>query len=452
MAHIDLTNKQHFSRTWILAYPVMLSQVGHMLTGIADSIMVGHLGAVPLAAASLANSVFSIILVFGLGMSFGLTPLVASADGSNHTSRVRELLDNGIVFNMATALALFVILYLLSPVFYYLEQPADAVELAIPYFNIVLFSLVPLMFYQSYKQFAEGLSNTRVAMIISLGGNILNIGMNYVLIYGKLGFPALGLNGAGIATLAARCLMAVAMCVYVYKSKSMKSHVQTFSFARISRKLMKKLSNLGVPIGLQFTLEVAAFAFAAIMVGWLGAQQLAAHQIALSLAATTYMMASGISAAVTVRVGNALGRRDSIGVKNSANAAYLMVLIFMGICAVLLIAFHNVLPTFFIKDPLVQEVAAMLIVIAAVFQLSDGLQVVCLGALRGLHDVKLPTYITVVAYWMIGLPFGYVMGVQLGYGANGIWYGLLLGLSCAAVMLYFRFRHVSRQYALSLHN
>ena len=435
--------KDHFKKTFLLAYPVMLSQVGHIFTGIADSVMVGRLGAEPLAAASLAHGIFAVIMVFGIGVTFGVTPLVASEAGEKKDLSDSTLLSNSLVVNMLTGFILFLILFLVSPALRILNQPMEVVDLAIPYFNILLFSLIPLLFFQTYKQFAEGLSFTRMAMIVSLSGNLFNIILNYILIYGKLGFPAMGLNGAGWATLIARTAMGIAMAVYVLNSFSFKKHDTKFHVNKVSAPLLKRITQIGIPIGMQFTIEVGAFAFAAVMIGWIGAQPLAAHQIALSMAAFTYMLASGISAATTVRVGNAFGRKDLTGLQYAANTSFIMVLIFMGCCAVFFILANNWLPTLFIKEIQVVEIAASLLIIAAFFQLSDGMQVVVLGALRGLHDVNWPTIITVIAYWIIALPVGYFLGFILNYKALGVWIGLLTGLLAAATLLYWRFRYIS---------
>ena len=435
----------HFRKTFLLAYPVMLSQVGHIFTGIADSVMVGRLGAEPLAAASLAHSIFAVIMVFGIGITFGVTPLVASEAGNKTHISESSLLSNSLVVNMIAGFVLFIFLFFISPAIYLLNQPAVVVDLAIPYFNILLFSLIPLLFFQTYKQFAEGLSFTKMAMVVSLSGNIFNIILNYIFIYGKLGFPSMGLNGAGYATLIARVAMGLAMCFYVLNSKSFVNHDTTFNYKKISVSLLRRISKIGIPIGMQFTIEVGAFAFAAVMIGWIGAQQLAAHQIALSLAALTYMMASGISAATTVRVGNAFGRKDFSGLKYAANTSFFMVLVFMSFCALLLIAGRNLLPALFINDIQVIELASLLIIIAAFFQLSDGLQVVVLGALRGLHDVNWPTIITVIAYWITALPLGYLLGFVLNMGAKGVWLGLLTGLTSAALLLYWRFTYISNK-------
>jgi multidrug resistance protein, MATE family len=442
---IEEPYSRHIQKTFLLAYPVAISQLGHMLSSVADSIMVGRLGSDNLAAAALANSIFSVILVFGIGASFGLTPLVATADGRKESSTLASLLNHGLVFNLSIAVLLFTLLCLSSPVLNMLSQPTHVVELAIPYFDILLLSLIPLMFFQNYKQFAEGLSHTRMAMIISMGSNLLNVGLNYILIYGKLGFPAMGLNGAGWATFISRVVMGVWMAWYVYRSHHFAHFRERLIWKKLATRTFRKLFRLGIPMGMQFTIEVSAFAIAAIMIGWMGAKELAAHQIAINLAAVTYMMASGISAASTVRVGNAVGRKDPTGLRKAGLSAFMIVIAFMAATACIFIIGNGFLPTLYVSEPDVIGIASVLLIVAAFFQLSDGVQVVGLGVLRGLHDVKVPTMITILAYWIMALPVGYVLGFKTGLGASGVWIGLLTGLTVAAVMLFVRFRLLSKR-------
>lgn len=434
----------HYRRTVKLAYPVVLSQLGHISVGVADSIMVGHTGTVPLAAVSLGNSLFSVILVLGLGLSFGMTPLIAAADGRDDKDDIASVFRHGFIINLLSGILLFALLYMLVPLLDHIDQPQEVVDYAKPYFAILLFSLVPLMLYQSYKQMAEGLSNTAPAMYISIGSNLLNILLNYLLIYGKLGFPALGIVGAAIATLISRVIMAIAIMIYVYQSPKFKSYNLRIRLQGLIREKFNKILRIGVPVSMQMVFEVSAFSIAAIMVGWLGAKELAAHQIALSMASVTYMMASGISAAVTVRVGNQLGKNDIRQLRLAGFSAFNMVLVFMFICAGIFIAGQYYLPSLYISDESVISLAGSLLVIAGFFQLSDGVQVVGLGALRGMSDVKVPTAITLIAYWVIGLPSGYVLSHYFELGVYGIWYGLLIGLSIAAVLLYYRFYTLSK--------
>lgn len=442
--------KDHFKKTWLLAYPICLSQLGHVMVGLADSIMVGNygvegsaIGALSLAGASLANSIFAVVIVFGIGVSFAVTPLVAAADGEKNTDKITQLLKHSILISSLFGVFLFILLFFGSPILNYFGQSGEVVALAVPYFNILVLSMVPLMVFLGFKQFTEGLSHTKQAMLITIGANLLNILLNYIFIYGKIGIPEMGLNGAGWATFVSRVAMAVAMAWFVYSNKFYKAYREGFKLSGFSKKLSARIVKLGVPIGLQFTFEVGAFAFGAVMVGWIGAVPLAAHQIAISLASVTYMLASGIASATTVRVGNQLGARDPYQLRKAGQAGFLLSFGFMLIAALFFISFNQYLPLFFNSRIDVVEIASTLIVIAALFQLSDGVQVVGLGALRGMSDVKVPTIVTVVSYWFIALPLAYVLGFVLDFGARGIWIGLLIGLTIAAISLFYRFNKKS---------
>jgi multidrug resistance protein, MATE family len=444
--------KDQFSKTWKLAYPICLSQLGHVLVGVADSIMVGNyggegspIGALSLAGASLANSLFAVVIVFGIGVSYAVTPMVAAADGEKEPKRITELLRHSIVICFLFGLGLFLLLFSGSRLLHYLDQPKEVVALAIPYFNILVLSMIPLMVFLSFKQFTEGLSRTRLAMLITVFSNLVNVFFNYLLIFGNMGFPELGLNGAGWATLISRVLMVILMGLYVYFHREFIAYRAGFVLRNLSKKLSVKILKLGIPIGMQFSFEVGAFAFGAVMIGWIGATELAAHQIAISLASVTYMLASGIASATTVRVGNKFGSRDYGELRKAGNSGYALTFVFMLTAALFFIAFHEQLPALFNKQPEVMKLASSLIIIAALFQLSDGFQVVGLGALRGMSDVKVPTLITVFSYWIVALPLGYLLGFVFNWGAQGVWIGLLFGLTVAAVSLFYRFNKRSRK-------
>lgn len=430
--------------TFLLAYPVMLSQLGQIMVGVSDSVMVGQLGTEPLAAVSLGNSIFVLFLTFGVGISFGITPLVAKADGERNSKTIIEVLKHGFLVNGVTGFVLFFLLFLTSFIFPYLNQPEGVVVLAGPYFIIISFSIIPFMIFQVFRQFSEGLSLTRQAMIITISGNILNVFLNYLLIFGKFGFPSYGLLGAGIATLIARIYMALAMMLFVKYGHYFKQYWAHFSKKGFDRNLVQNILHIGLPSGLQFIFEVGAFSFAAVMIGWLGASSLAAHQIAINLAAITYMMATGLAAATTIRVGNQLGRKDFRSMRMAGFTGFFMSGTFMGINAIILILGRFYFPSLYIHETEVIEIASTLILIAALFQLSDGIQVVGLGALRGMADVRIPTLVTLVAYWVLALPLGYFLGFKLNLGASGIWIGLLAGLTITAVLLYIRFDRLSR--------
>ena len=435
--------RTHIRKTFLIAYPVMLSQLGHILVGVADSIMVGELGTEPLAAVSLANSLFALVLMFGIGLSIAITPLVAAADGEGNTSQIAQVFQHGLVINAVAGFVFCALVigggYLLP----FMNQPETVVQLTIPYLNLLAFSMIPFMVFQTFRQFAEGLSFTRTAMLITLSANGVNIGLNYLLIYGYAGFPELGLNGAGIATLIARIIMAIVMTAYVLRAHWFPATVKA-SF-QIRHVLLIRMLKIGVPTGLQYIFEVGAFSFASIMMGWLGATALAAHQIALNLSAISYMVATGLAAAATVRIGNQLGQKDIPNLRRVGFSALLMGVALMSFSALAFITLNHWLPSLYIDEVPVIELAASLLIIAAFFQISDGCQAVGLGILRGMADVKIPTIITLIAYWIIGLPCGYGLAFGLGWGPQGVWVGLLLSLTLAAVSLFIRFQRISKR-------
>ena len=302
-----LPYKYHFNKTFHLAYPVMLSQLGHIMVGVADSVMVGQLGPTPLAAASFANNFMGVFLMFGIGLSYGITPLVAQADGEQNIDKITRLLRHGIILSLISGVLIVACLLGISYFFDYLGQPEEVVKLGLPYFLIIASSLFPLMIFQNLRQFAEGMSVTKPIMFITILANLVNELLNYLLIFGKLGFPAMGLNGAGWSTFISRVLMAIGLYFFIARYDRFKPFMDAFKLSKIRSYYFKPMLKIGVPSGIQFVFEVGAFAMAAIMMGWLGTVPLAAHQIAISLVSVSYMMASGISAASTVRVGNQIG-------------------------------------------------------------------------------------------------------------------------------------------------
>jgi len=406
--------------------------------------MVGRLGAVELAAASLANSIFFVLLMFGMGISMGITPLVSIAEGKGKMKRISSLFQHGLWINIFTAILLILIILMLSQGLHFLDQPEVVVQITIPYLLIITASLLPFMIFQTFKQFAEGLSQTKQAMYVTIFCNLVNVFLNWVLIYGKLGAPELGLNGAGIATLISRVLMPIMMGWYVIRSKRYHQFDLQLGIKKLRFFMINRILKIGLPTGFQYIFEVSAFSAAAIMMGWIGVNALAGHQIALNLASISYMMAAGLSTAGMIRVSNQIGKGNQKGMREAGMVVFGMVLVFMFTCAVIFVVFRYTLPTFYIDDMEVIQISASLLVIAGLFQLSDGVQVVGLGVLRGMEDVKFPTIITLIAYWVLGLPLGYFLAFELEMGAEGIWYGLLIGLSITAVLLFFRFNILSK--------
>jgi len=441
------TYKPYYLSSISLAGPVIISQLGHTLVQTADSIIVGHFaGTVPLAAVSLVHSVFMIVMVIGLGIAYGITPLIAQANGKKDYIECGLLLSNSVVINISAGIFLFCVLYFGSmAAIDYLDQDPAVVREAKPYLLILSLSMLPLMVFSAFKQFAEGLGFTRQAMRITIWGNVLNVLLAIIFVKGMFGIPAMGVRGVGYATLIDRCLMAAVMGVYVFRSPLFRPYLERFTPFRVAKERCLSILKIGAPVAMQYVFEIGAFAGAAVIAGTLGAAIQAAHQVAITLAAMTYMMASGIAAAATIKTGNSFGQRNFFRLQRYAVSSYHIVLAFMGISAVLFASLNQLLPWIFTKDLAVIGIAAELLIIAGLFQLFDGTQVVGLGILRGIGDVNIPTLITFFAYWIIGLPSAYLLGIIAGWGIQGIWFGLTVGLLTSSLLLYTRYRYVIKR-------
>ncbi|MFC3197812.1 MATE family efflux transporter [Parapedobacter deserti] len=438
------TYKPYYVSTLALAVPVIISQLGHMLVQTADSIVVGHFaGTIPLAAVSLVHSVFMIVMVMGIGIAYGLTPLIAQENGRKNFDECGALLSNSLWINAVTGISLLCLIYFGSmAIIDHLDQDPAVVREAKPYLLILSLSIVPLMMFNAFKQFAEGLGFTRQAMNITIWGNVLNIVLSIVLVKGMFGMEPMGVRGVGYATLIDRCLMAIVMGVYIFCSVDFKPYLKRFNVLHVGVARCLSILRIGAPVAMQFVFEVGAFAAAAVIAGTIGANEQAAHQVAITLAATTYMMASGVAAAATIKTGNSYGKRNLPRLMRFASSSYLIVLCFMGAMALIFVVFNDYLPWIFTRDRTVIVIAAQLLIIAGIFQLFDGTQVVGLGILRGMGDVNVPTAIAFVAYWVVGLPVAYLFGIVLDFGVEGIWYGLTLGLLTSSLLLYLRYRRV----------
>jgi MATE family multidrug resistance protein len=436
--------KFHVKETIKLAYPVVIGQLGHMMLGVVDSIMVGRLGAVPLAASSLVNGLILLILVLGIGMSVALTPLVAIAKGSEKDDECGIILRQGLLVNIIFSFLLVIAIYFLADLIHYLKQPPEVAQYAESYLKILNISIIPFMLFQTYKQFSEGLSFTKPPMVILVLSNVVNAFGNWVLIYGNLGFPRMELDGAGYSTLITRIFMAVVILAYIRNAKSFQEFDPSLRFKGINLPVIKKIISIGIPAGFQMFFEVGGFSFAAIMVGWIGVNELAAHQIALNLASITFMVGIGIGISATIRVGNYYGKKDLVGIKKAGNTALVLIALIMGSFGLMFFVLRDFLPTLYINDIEVIEIAASLIIIASFFQVVDGVQVIGVGILRGLTDVKVPMVISFIAYWVIGIPVAYLLGFTFDFGAEGVWMSFVVGLSLAALFFYLRFRKFLR--------
>ncbi len=437
-----------------LSTPVILGMLGHTFVAFADNIMVGQLGTAELAAVSLGNSFVFIAMSLGIGFSTAITPLVAEADGAGIRKDAKSALKHGLVLCTLLGLSLFGLILLLKPLMYLMDQPAEVVVLAIPYLDLVAFSLVPLVMFQAFKQFSEGLSQTKYPMYATILANVINIVLNYLLIFGSLGFPKMGIVGAAVGTLVSRFVMLVFLWILLNKKEKFHIYVSGFNFRELERKVMKKIVNLGFPSALQMFFEVAIFTAAIWLSGVLGKNPQAANQIALNLSSMTFMFGMGLGVAAMIRVGNQKGLKNWSELRRIAQSIFFLTLLLEIGFAILFLLCRHWFPTIYLDvddlanqadNTVVIAMAAELLLVAAFFQISDGLQVVILGALRGLQDVKIPTAITFIAYWLIAFPVSYYLGLRTELGSTGIWIGLLLGLTASAIMLYLRFNYLTRK-------
>jgi len=408
--------------------------------------MVGHVGTTELAAASFAINVFHVGMLFGLGITYGLTPLVGQAFSSRNKVNVGSWLKNGLMVHFVASLLLCAGM---SSVVFFMDrmgQSKEVVEMAIPYFLIQVSSLLPLLFFFSIKQFFEGIGNTKMAMIITIVANLVNVGLNYLLIYGKLGFPALGLNGAGYATLISRIVMPIIFVFMIMKKPHFKAYLQAARKSGVEAAKIKRIISIGLPIGLQLVIEVLAFSLGAIMLGWISKEAIAGHQVAIGMASMTYLISFGLASATTIRVSHAFGEHSGNELKHTIFASLHIVIAFMSLMGILFVVFRDHLPLLFTSDPAVIEVAAGLLIVGAFFQIFDGMQVVLLGALRGMADVRIPMFMAFFSYIVVSLPISYLLAFVFHFGYSGIWIGFVFGLSTAAVLFGFRLKYQLRKF------
>lgn len=437
--------KNEIGRTLKLAWPIILGQLSHIFLGVIDSVMVGQLGADELAAVSVSVGLFSILMVFGIGVSFAISPLTAIARGAEDVAQTEKILKNGVINGILVGIALVVLMFFGADLLRLMQQTPRVTELSIPYLKILALSMLPIMIFQSFRQFSEGMEIMYPALILGLLMLPLNAFGNWLLIFGNWGFPAMGLEGAAWATTLTRLVVAVALAIYVFKNKRFAAFRQTRWKDAIDKQVQRRLLALGIPGGAQLIFETSAFAFAAVMVGWLGSKPLAAHQIAINLASISFMVAIGLSSAGAIRVGHAMGQQNLPLVRNIGKSTFQLSAGFMAACGVLFIFARHKLPALYIQDVEVINQAAQLLLVAAAFQVVDGVQAVGVGLLRGMEDVKRPTLYVMIAYWVLALPLGGLLAFTFDMGALGLWIALALGLAASAGLLSYRFFRLTRK-------
>lgn len=435
--------KDHIIQTALLALPVCLSNVGHITVDLADNFFIGQLEnrTVGQAAISLAGAFYILVLVLAIGISYALTPIVAELNAKDDKEKISVHLRHSLALNLLVSALLFAVLWSCAPLLKYTGRPEEVTELAIRFLNVIMLSMIPLSIFFTFKQFTEGMSDTRTAMFITIGANGMNILLNYLLVFGKFGFPEMGIMGACWATFISRVMMALVMFLYVRYSRKYSHYRIAFFSGKYFREVFKAQLKIGVPSGLMFAMEVAAFSIPTLFIP--GTTQLAAHRLALSLAAMTYMVSSGLGAAATIRVGHFLGMGNQSGIRRAGFSAIFLSFGFMVFAAACFILFRHQLPAIFNNEPEVLSYTASLLLIAAAFQLFDGTQVTAQGALRGLQDTIYPGWVAFVAYWVIGLPMSWILCVKFGMGATGVWFGFIAGLLVASIGFIRRFTILS---------
>lgn len=434
----------HYGALIRLGLPIIVGQVGMIVLGFADTLMIGHHSTEELGAASVVNNLFNLCIIFSTGFSYGLTPVVGSLCGQGRKDEAGQALVCSLVANGLVALILMTIMGTLYLNINNLGQPMELIPLIKPYYLTLLFSLPFVLWFNGFKQFTDGIGDTRTAMWVLLGGNAMNIAGNYALIYGKLGFPELGLLGAGLSTLAARIAMVIAMAAIVNHGKRFASYKEGIWQLGWSGKVFRKLNALGWPVGLQMGMETAAFSLSTLMVGWLGTMELAAHQIMLTLSQLTFMVFYGMGAAVAVRVSHYTGQGDYTNVKQTTYAGFKLILCLGCVLTTIVFILKSQVGGWFTDSEEVAQAVEALFLPFFIYQLGDGTQINFANALRGMADVKPMMGIAFISYFLIALPVGYIGGFVLNWGLPGVWMAFPFGLSAAGLMLWMRFRNVTR--------
>ena len=434
-------------KTIHLAVPVIIGELAQMSLHLIDTAMVGAISYRHLAAAALVMNAVNIPFVIGMGMTISVSQLVSMANGRQDTEQVSHYLFNGFFLCTLFAIIISLCLVLGRSILFHLGQDPEVAQLAYPFMRLVGFSIIPMLLFMTLKQFTDGLEYTRTAMMLSLGALPVNAFLNWLLIYGNWGFPRLELAGAGWATLITRTLIFIVLGLIILKHGTFRKYmVISHRQWKLNKHTLLKMLHIGVPSSLQLGMEVSAFAVSGIIIGTISALAQAAHQIALSCASFTFMVSMGLSQACSIRVSNAFGRSDWYRIRLIGRSTLITALIYGSICALCFIIFRWQLPELFNKDPEVMHLTAILLLFAAVFQISDSTQAIGAGLLRGIKDVKIPTLLVTIAYWVIGLPVGYVLAFHFGMRAPGIWLGFIAGLTMASFLLVIRFvRMVNRQ-------
>ncbi len=450
---MNLSNyTKEFSYNLKLSIPVILGLLGHTLVGMIDNIMVGKLDPINLAAVSLGNSYVFIAMSIGIGFSAAITPIVAEAHSEANQNRLKKSFINGFILCLILGTVLYALILVLKNTLIYLDQPVEVVKLALPYIDIVAISLIPLLLFQALKQYTDGLSRTIYPMYATVVANIINVIINYILIFGMLGFPKLGIIGAAIGTLISRIIMFIFLFYMLMDKKIIYNYISDLKSFMYDKFMIKEILSLGFPTSLQMFFEVGLFTTAIWLSGLLGEIPQSANQIVLNISSMTFMVASGLSVSAAIRAGNQKGLKNYQELKRISLSILLLGIYFASFFALGIYILRDYLPYIYIdinnQENLIEnielvKIASKLFIIVAIFQLFDSAQVIILGTLRGMQDVKIPTIIVFIAYWIVGFPVSFILGDESSMAETGIWIGLLCGLLFSSVFLYWRFLYLT---------
>ncbi len=438
--------KGEYRKTLNLAVPIVLSQVGQLVVQFVDNAMVGRLGAVPLAGVAFAGNIFFFLFIFGIGIAVGLTPLVGELYAQGRHRKAASYLQNSVVLYTMMGIAICAVQFAVIPLFGRMGQPAEVIEAGVPYYRYLAWSIIPLMLFAAFKQFLEGIGNTKAAMVITIVSNVVNVIFNWLLIYGKLGFPEMGAAGAGLSTLISRILTPVLIIGWFVCNQSFRRYLAFCDIRNFSLRRVRSLLSVGLPISLQMTLEGGAFAITGIMMGWFGTIALAANQIAIIMANMAFMIVLSLGSATTIRVSHEYGARNFPGIRRIASSTFRTGLVWNAFTALLFIGGRHLLPQIFTPDADVIAMTGSLLVFVGLFQFSDGMQVMSLSILRGMQDVKATSVIAFISYIVINIPVGYLFAFTLGMGPKGLYMGYIFGLTIAAILLYSRYRRITAKF------
>ena len=430
----------HYKNLTYLGVPIIIGQLGNLILNFADTLMIGHHSTEELAAAAFVNNMFTLVIIFAIGFTYAVTALVGILYGQENTHRIGELMKSATAANTCMALFLSFIMIVLYLNVHRLGQPEELLPLIRPYFLIQLVSLPFVCWFNTFRQFTDGITDTKVAMWILIGGNVMNIFGNWILIYGNLGMPEMGLLGAGLSTMISRIMMTIVMVGIFFVSKKYREYKEGWNTGKVHYADFKKITVLGFPLALQMGMETAAFSLSSLMVGWFGTESLAAHQVMLTISQLGYMIYYGLAAAVAVRISNFMGQRDFLAVRQTATAGIHLVFLLALVTSVPVFIFRHIIGGLFTDNVNVISMVSMTIIPFMIYQFGDGMQCNYANAMRGTANVRPLIWIAFISYFVVSLPLGYIFGVIMNYKLLGVWYAFPFGLTLSGILYYIYYQ------------